>query len=323
MSLSMELKALFYFLAAFGHLIIVLSRQARWRVWIPYWYTISTLTDSSNSKLQMRPLVGLCSVRLQQGHQIMNHTKCEYPRSEIVYNIRTLLTTIDAASSMGGLHTGAPPSQSLADDFRNVHILTVPAFQWLQAPNQSPIRRQAHTCKIIGKRQMLSIGGNQESVKDDPWTNGLGIFDMTKLDWTNAYDAAAPAYERPILVSQFYANNSRYPIEWGDPELESIFTSPNGTATTNVSGGSGGSHGSSSSSNSSNSGGRIVNYVVGGVIGGIAALAIIASLIFWRRCRYKRKEKRSRNLAELELSHGSVGGSGELLRGSGNPGYTT
>ena len=174
---------------------------------------------------------------------------------------------------------------------------------------------------------MISIGGNQDRLTIDPWINGLGIFDMTKLDWTNAYDAAAPAYERPILVSQFYANNSRYPIEWGEPELESIFTSPNGTATTNVSGsgsgssgssggggGSGGSGGggggssSSSSSNSSNSsnsnsnsGGRMVNYVVGGVIGGIAALlAIIASLIFWRRCRYKRKEKRSQNLAELD-----------------------
>jgi hypothetical protein len=170
---------------------------------------------------------------------------------------------------------------------------------------------------------MISIGGNQEQTSDEPWINGLGIFDITKLDWTNAYDAAAPAYERPILVSQFYANNSRYPIEWGDPELESIFTSPNGTATTNVSGsssssggggngngsGSGSGSGSSSNSNSnsngsgSNSGGRMVNYVVGGVIGGIAALAIIASLIFWRRCRYKRKEKRSQNLAELDFNH--------------------
>jgi hypothetical protein len=88
---------------------------------------------------------------------------------------------------------------------------------------------------------MLSIGGNQESpfTNRDPWTKGLGIFDMTALSWTNTYDAAALAYERPSLVSQFYANNSRYPIEWADPELQSIFTTPNGTA--NVSGGSGGS----------------------------------------------------------------------------------
>jgi hypothetical protein len=166
---------------------------------------------------------------------------------------------------------------------------------------------------------MISIGGTQEvslGNQDDPWTNGLGIFDMTTLNWTNAYNAAAPAYERPSLVSQFYANNSRYPIEWDDPELESIFTSPSGTATTNVSSGtisnnspssgtttnrtadaSDGSLGPAPSPTSSNGvTGGIVKDVVGGVIG---ALAIIASLIFWRQFRYKRKEKRSQNSAEL------------------------
>jgi hypothetical protein len=126
---------------------------------------------------------------------------------------------------------------------------------------------------------MLSIGGgafsqggliNQEQ---DPWPNGLGIFDMTMLSWAKAYDPDALAYERPSLVSQIYANNSRYPTIWGDPELESFFTSPNGT-------------------------GGIVKDVVGGVVGGIAALVIIA-LIYWRLCRYKKREKRSQSPAEL------------------------
>jgi hypothetical protein len=160
---------------------------------------------------------------------------------------------------------------------------------------------------------MLSIGGTylehgSLEIQDDPWPNSLGIFDMTTLNWTNTYDAAASAYERPSLVSQFYANNSRYPIEWDDPELESIFASPNGTATTNVS--SGNSSNSTrpgiatnwttnASTGSSGSNGITGGIVVGSVIGGIAALAIVASLIFWRLCRYKRKEKRSRNPVEL------------------------
>jgi hypothetical protein len=157
---------------------------------------------------------------------------------------------------------------------------------------------------------MLSIGGTQEVglTNQDPWIKGLGIFDMTTLSWTNAYDPAAPAYEQPSLVSQFYANRSRCPIAWGDPELQSIFTitMPNGTA--NVSGHSGGNSGSdssdsSNSTNSSNSG--VVNRgtVVGGVIGGIAALAITGSLIYWRLRLYKRKEKQrlqSRRLQELQ-----------------------
>jgi glycosidase len=81
---------------------------------------------------------------------------------------------------------------------------------------------------------MLSIGGfinpDDWTLNDqNPWPNGLGIFDMTTLSWTKGYDPDALAYERPSLVSQFYTDNSRYPTVWGDPELESIFTSPNGT----------------------------------------------------------------------------------------------
>ncbi|KAN0071311.1 hypothetical protein V8E54_010742 [Elaphomyces granulatus] len=215
----------------------------------------------------------------------------------------------------GGTQTWDAPisSQSLDDDLRSVYILTVPAFQWFQAPNQSPIRRGGHTCSIIGKRQMLSIGGTylehgSLEVQDDPWPSSLGIFDMTTLNWTNTYDAAASAYERPSLVSQFYVNNSRYPVEWDDPELESIFASPNGTATTNVpSGNSSNSTRPGITTNgttnaptgSSGSNGVTGGIVVGSVIGGIAALAIVALLIFWRLCRYKRKEKRSRNQVEL------------------------
>jgi hypothetical protein len=202
----------------------------------------------------------------------------------------------------GSQNWNAPiTSDTLDEDFRTVYILTVPAFQWLRAPNQSPIRRLAHTCKIIGKRQMLSIGGTQEYGlgEPDPWTNGLGIFDMTTLNWTNAYDAAAPAYEQPNLVSQFYANNSRYPITWGDPELKSIFATPNGTA--NVSSGSsgGGNNGViGGSSGSSNNG------VIGGVIGGITAVALIGLLIYWRLRRKEKRRLQSRNLAELASQEG-------------------
>jgi hypothetical protein len=159
---------------------------------------------------------------------------------------------------------------------------------------------------------MISIGGGQEAnfaTFQDPWAKGLGIFDMTTLSWTNAYDAAAPAYERPSLVSQFYANNSRYPIGWGDPELERIFTTPNGTATGNSSSNSNTSSSNSSGHNSTGTETTINRTadtdvsgeidVVGGIIGGSAALTIIALLIYWRLCRYKRREKPSQNPVEL------------------------
>jgi hypothetical protein len=164
---------------------------------------ISTLTDSSNSQPQTRRLLGLFLVLLQQGHQIMNHMRCVYPLA------LNTISTIDS-HRCSFIYGGTPedpktvPSPPLADEFRNVYILTVPAFQWLQVPNQSPIRWLGHTCTIVGKRQMLSIGGTQEATlkNQDPWTKGLGIFDMTALSWTNIYDAAARTYEQSSLFQK-------------------------------------------------------------------------------------------------------------------------
>jgi hypothetical protein len=150
---------------------------------------------------------------------------------------------------------------------------------------------------------------------------------MTTLNWTNEYDPAAPAYERPSLVSQFYDNNSGYPIEWGDPELQSIFTTPNRAA--NVTGGgntststnTGTSTGTSTSTSTGTSAtststcsttgngnynsyydtssiSSVVGSIVGGVLGGMAVLAIIRSLI-----QYKRKEGAS--IHELPVHSGT------------------
>jgi hypothetical protein len=64
---------------------------------------------------------------------------------------------------------------------------------------------------------MLVIGGRDPSHNSsedgsfwpndaDPWTHGLGIFDMSTLKWTNTYNANAPNYEQPSMVKQYYAN---------------------------------------------------------------------------------------------------------------------
>jgi hypothetical protein len=57
---------------------------------------------------------------------------------------------------------------------------------------------------------MLVVGGRDSSSPDtgvvpDQWKNGLGIFDMTDLEWTTRYDAHAAAYAPPQMVKQYYA----------------------------------------------------------------------------------------------------------------------
>jgi len=38
----------------------------------------------------------------------------------------------------------------------------------------------------------------------DPWTLGIGVFDMKTLEWKDSYDARAVAYEPPDKVKQYY-----------------------------------------------------------------------------------------------------------------------
>lgn len=46
---------------------------------------------------------------------------------------------------------------------------------------------------------------DQNSRKDrDPWDNGLGIFDLTKLEWRSSYNASAAEYDSPQIVKDWY-----------------------------------------------------------------------------------------------------------------------
>jgi hypothetical protein len=57
---------------------------------------------------------------------------------------------------------------------------------------------------------MLSIGGVQPSsgVEQgqalDPWTNGIGVFDMTAFKWSGLYQSDADVYQQPDVVRQYY-----------------------------------------------------------------------------------------------------------------------
>jgi hypothetical protein len=118
---------------------------------------------------------------------------------------------------------------------------------------------------------MISIGGIPDEDQlpanwVDPWTNGMQVFDMTDLFWTDAYNASAASYEAPDVVKQYYSTNSRYPVSWVDPKLADIFQ----TSTT-------------SSRNSSSLGPSLhksnTGAIVGGAVGGVAVLGLAAGLL--------------------------------------------
>ena len=97
------------------------------------------------------------------------------------------------------------------ESYNDVYVLSLPGFVWFKADGSSAEKRAYPACVVVGKgkRQMLSIGGKEMSAK---WTSkdtspqGLGVFDMTALTWSNdgAYDADLDDYESPSVVQDWY-----------------------------------------------------------------------------------------------------------------------
>ncbi len=111
----------------------------------------------------------------------------------------------------GGWNSQHGPVAVLYDE---IYILSLPAFRWFKAPYEARHARHGQTCHVVGRRHLLSIGGADASgmkryYEDrfntpDPFPQGLGLFDMTLLNWTAYYNASAAAYEQSAPVAEFY-----------------------------------------------------------------------------------------------------------------------
>ncbi|KUJ23150.1 uncharacterized protein LY89DRAFT_679956 [Mollisia scopiformis] len=199
--------------------------------------------------------------------------------------------------------TGVSQTAATNLTLSKVYILTMPAFQWIETNVTATIWRALHTCSVIGNRQMISIGGipDQDQLPAnwfDPWTNGMQIFDMTELFWTDSYNASAAEYEAPDVVKQFYSTNNRYPASWVDPKLADIFqTSTTDSGNSTSSGSSTTSSSSAPASHTSKTG-----PVVGGIVGGVAVLGIVAGSLVWY---LKRKRQLRHSIASPTWQPGS------------------
>lgn len=187
-------------------------------------------------------------------------------------------------------------SRGSDEGFLRVYTLSLPAFQWVQSASTTPIRRAGHTCSIIGKRQMVSVGGffpsSDQSLggESDPWVSGLGIFDLTKSVWTSSYDASADPYEQPKDIAARYDAISYVEPVWSDAALASAFRFNASASTT--SGSAPSSTDASVSPVPSTSSSTPTGAIAGGVVGGIVLLAIGAGLFVFYRRRSRKRGKR-------------------------------
>jgi hypothetical protein len=125
----------------------------------------------------------------------------------------------------------SPSSAELqaALDLDAVYVLSLPAFNWQKASYTPRQSRAWHTCNLIGNRQMVVVGGKEPflthpSQITDIWTQGIGIFDLTAMEWKDQYDAGAAPYVTPDVVKAWYNEHGQYPASWSNAIVEAWFT---------------------------------------------------------------------------------------------------
>ena len=132
---------------------------------------------------------------------------------------------------MYGGYTGVPGPG--AQQYDEIWALSIPAFTWHRLDAGHDSGRIGHTCHLIGKRQMLTIGGVNVAAKD-PWAgpdtvygNGIGVYDLSGAVWTPGLDANAGDYRRPKLVEDAYVTDGAYPQTWTQQSLASLIINKN------------------------------------------------------------------------------------------------
>ncbi|KAF5648931.1 kelch repeat [Fusarium sp. NRRL 52700] len=205
-------------------------------------------------------------------------------KSGIISKLRVSLQILELTFVLyiyGGWNTWNDKTKAYGD----VWVLSLPAFRWFKAEVDGP-KRGLHGCALVGKRQMLSIGGNNwgkdEGWKDkDPWTQGIGILDLPSLTWSSEYDAEAEDHESPKVVKDWYENGDE--VEWDNREVEKLFASMSSTRPRSTDGPKFGSYPDNSSPTP-------VGAIAGGVVGGVAAIVILVG-VWLIICRRKRNTR--------------------------------
>ncbi|KAI9752869.1 MAG: holocytochrome c synthase [Chaenotheca gracillima] len=204
----------------------------------------------------------------------------------------------------GGVSSGSGAANNAFDQ---VWTLSIPSFRWFKADYTPRGARATHSCNVVGagQRQMISIGGYNASRSSavsgmqipDEFAQGLGIFDLSEMKWTDGYDVDAPAYTRPSVVEDWYSKNGSYPESWDQPALKDLIQNnitakstsgpdqPAPAASTTASA----SSAPTASVLSPNNTPKIIGGVVGGVIG--LLLILLAILVFFIRKRQRARRQ--------------------------------
>jgi hypothetical protein len=197
------------------------------------------------------------------------------------------------------IHGGFSGFTTLAYD--DVWVLSLPSFSWYKADYTPGIGRTLHTCDVANGN-MIVIGGTSnddswitgndvtgtQSYKD-PWPWGIGVFDMSRMEWASEFNPNLGPYTTPVMVAAGIAANGSEPASWGSDDLKKVFSH------TILTQSSSSPSGSSSSSTSTSTSSTLSTGAIAGIAIGAVALLLLGVLGLFFLRRHQRRSRAGHN----------------------------
>ncbi|KAI9845417.1 MAG: hypothetical protein M1837_004895 [Sclerophora amabilis] len=186
--------------------------------------------------------------------------------------------------------------------FDEAFVLSLPAFHWTKINYPAQFPRYGHTCHTVGT-QMLVVGGldptqsNRAMVwkSKDNFGQGFGVLDLSTQAWTNAYNEKSGTYQIAETIQEYYRNNPRFPSTWAHPKLAELMGSSTPRPSVSPT--------PSPSSTSGPPNHVDTALIVGGSIGGVAAIGLIVVTIWLLLKRAKGSDYPAQTMTPLEPVH--------------------
>jgi hypothetical protein len=182
------------------------------------------------------------------------------------------------------LYGGIDPITNTGYD--DVLILTIPSFTWTNVWPIGEAPRWGHNCHVAGKRQMITVGGNNTNGLTCDWeVKGVAVWDLTTLTWGSVFSTNLSSFQVPekvLGVTGGSANGNatkRDPaLGWTDQGLKNVFATPRKYTLT-----------SNNSTAPTSPSKPHTGAIAGGVVGGVLGLVFIATAAFFFRRRHLKR----------------------------------
>ncbi|OLN87990.1 Kelch repeat-containing protein-like protein 1 [Colletotrichum chlorophyti] len=190
--------------------------------------------------------------------------------------------------------------------YDDVFVLSLPGFVWTQFAYEAKSPRTGHSCAVVGRRQMLSVGGMSSSgwASPDPWPQGLGLFDMTEWAWKTDYDADAKEYESSQTIKDWYQDVGTDSVQWSSEKVKALFNKATEATTPTSSP----SPGQTTTTNKSEAKPNNTPLIVGVAVGAGVGL-VLGAAIFWFLRRRRQQQKKQHEASIVAPAYSNYDGS--------------